>query len=109
MKFCCLKNKRLLPWQKPLGVGLGQILTHQLLQQLVPVHLADHGTGVVVVGDIGGILGQDIADDLIDGIIALLLQRLIHCGQDRLDLQIALIAQTELAGILHLSHLEHLL
>ena len=82
MKFCCLKNKRLLPWQKPLGVGLGQILTHQLLQQLVPVQLANQAAGVVVVGDIGGILGQKIADDLIDGIIALFLQRVEYRAEN---------------------------
>ena len=33
--------------------------------------------GVVVVGDIGGILGEDIAHNLIDGVIALFLQCLI--------------------------------
>ena len=33
-----------------------QVTLHQHLQQLVPVDLADQGPGVVVVGDIGGVL-----------------------------------------------------
>ena len=69
-------KKRLLPWQKPLAVLLSQVLADQLLQQFVPVKLTDHAAGVVVVGDIGGILGQKIAHNLIDGIIALFLQRI---------------------------------
>ena len=55
-------------------------------------------------GDIGRILRQNVAYNLVDGIIALLLQRLLDCGQDRLDLQVPLIAQTELTGKIHLSH-----
>ena len=59
--------------QKPLGFGsflLEQVLANQHLHQLVPVDLADHAPGVVVICDIGGIFGQQVADDLIDGIIA---------------------------------------
>ena len=44
-----------------------QIVLDQSLQQLVPVNLADEGAGVVVVGDIGGVLGQDVTHDLVDG------------------------------------------
>ena len=52
---------------------MGQIILHQRLQQLVPVHPADQSPGIVVVGNVGGVLRQDVPDDLIDGIIALLL------------------------------------
>ena len=47
-----------------------QIILHQSLQQLVPIHLADEGAGGVVVGDVGGVLGQDVAHDLVDGVVA---------------------------------------
>ena len=70
------EGKRLLP----------QISADQHLQQLVPIHLADQGPCAVVVGDIGGVLRQDVAHDLVDGIIALILQRGINGGQNMTDL-----------------------
>ena len=73
MKLFYLQNKRLLPWQKPLGVGLGEILPNQFLQQFVPIQLTDHAAGVVVVRDIGGIFRQQIADDLVNRIVTLFL------------------------------------
>lgn len=41
----------------------------QLLKQLVTVELADQAAGIVVVGNVGRILGQEITDYLIDGVI----------------------------------------
>ena len=73
MKLFYLQNKRLLPWQKPLGVGLGKVLPHQFLQQFVPVQFADHTAGIVVVGDIGGVFRQQVANDLINRIVTLFL------------------------------------
>ena len=61
--------------QKPLGFGsflLEQVFPNQHLHQLVPVNLADHTPGTVVIGDIGGIFRQQLADDLVNGILALL-------------------------------------
>ena len=55
-----------------------QITLHQLLQQLIAVDAAYQRAGVVVVGDVGGVLGQDIAHDLVDGVVALDLQRIVH-------------------------------
>ena len=85
-----------------------QIVLDQSLQQLVPVHLADEGAGVVVVGDVGGILGQNIAHDLVDGVIALFLKGLIYLGEDGLDLQITLIGQLKSSSEIHF-HNRHLL
>ena len=62
-----------------------KIAAHEHLQQLITVELADQGARGVVIGDIGGILGKDIADDLIDGIVALVLQRGINGRQDMTD------------------------
>ncbi len=69
------KIKRLLRGQKPLGFCLGlllveKVLANQHLHQLVTVDLADHSPGVVVVGDVGGILSQQVANDLVDGVVA---------------------------------------
>ena len=57
-----------------LTVRSSQIAPDQLLQKLVPIQLADHAAGVVIVGDIGRVLGQQVAHDLVDGVIALFLQ-----------------------------------
>ena len=59
-----------------------QILAHQRLHQLVPVDLADLGTGIVVIGDIGGVFGQKIAYDLIDGVVTLLAQGIEHTPEN---------------------------
>ena len=37
------------------------------------IHLADHGTGIFIGRDVGGVFGQDIAHQLIDRIIAFFL------------------------------------
>ena len=63
-----------------IGLLVQQIILHQRLQQLVPVHLADEGAGVVVVGDIGGILGQDVTHDLVDGVVTLFLSHDMVCA-----------------------------
>jgi len=39
-----------------------------------------------MIGDVGGVLREDIADDLIDGVVALFLQCLVHGQQDLMDL-----------------------
>ena len=47
------------------------------MQQLVTVYFSYLGSCVVVVGDICGVLGENIAHYLIYGIISLFLQRVI--------------------------------
>ena len=78
-----VQNKGPLPGQRPLAGVPKSILGEQLLpdehlHQLVPVDLADHASGAVVVGNIGGILSQQVSDDLIDGVVAFFCQGLIH-------------------------------
>ena len=85
-----------------------EILFYQFLQQLVPIQLADQGAGVVVVGDIGGVLREDVSHDLIDGIIALFLQRAVYATQDLLDLRVLFVLNAEFPGVIHL-HAAHLL
>ena len=78
--------------------SLVQVLAHQNLQQLVPVDLANQGAGAQMVGDIGGVFGEDVAHDLVDGIIALFLQCLIDSGQNVADLSILIHGDLKFTG-----------
>ena len=51
-----------------------QITAHQLLEQFIPIQLADHTACIVIIGDISGVLCEQVADDLIDGVIAFFIQ-----------------------------------
>ena len=68
------------------------------MQQLVAIQLADQRAGVVMVRDIGGVLRQDVAHDLVDGIIALILQRGINGGQNMTDLSVLFLRNIKLSG-----------
>src|SRR5699024_11314751 len=67
------------------------VLLDQLLQQLVPIQLADQGAGVVVVGDIGRVLREDVPHDLIDGVVSFLLKGAVYGGQHLFDLRVLFI------------------
>ena len=82
------EGKRLLP----------QISADQHLQQLVPVDLADQGPGIVVIGDVGGVLGENITHDLVDGVIALFLQCPIDGRENLMDLCVLLRGNIEFPG-----------
>ena len=84
-----------------------QIALQQRLQQLVPVQLANEGPGVVVVGDVGGVLAEDVAHQLVDGIVALLLQGGVDGTEDGVDLVVLVHIDAELAGIIDIIHWEH--
>ena len=66
-------------------------MAYQFLQQLVPVNAADQAAGVVVVCDIGGVLGEDVAHDLVDGVVTLFPESVIHRGEDALHLFVRVI------------------
>ena len=63
-----------------------KVAQYQLLQQLVSVNAADQGAGIVVVGDVGGVFGNDVAHQLVDGVVALYQQRVIYRGKNFFDL-----------------------
>ena len=69
-------EKRLLHGKSPItfSVPVFQVTSYQLLEQLITIDLTDHAAGTVVIGDVGRIFGQKIANDLIDGIIAFFIQ-----------------------------------
>ena len=48
-----------------------EVVPDQLLEQLITVELADQAAGIVVIGDIGGVLRKQIADDLVDRVVTL--------------------------------------
>lgn len=88
-----------------------QIAYHKLTQKLVPVETADKTAGIVVVCYIGGVLRENIADYLVDGVIALYNKRVIDGGQDFLGFRL-IIDNIEFACcILHLNSppLNHIL
>lgn len=66
--------------------SLVQVAGQQLLQQLVAVKAADEAAGVVVVGDVRRILGEDVADELVDRVIAFDNKGMIHGSEDLLHL-----------------------
>jgi hypothetical protein len=55
-----------------------QIATDQFLQKLIPIQLTNHAACIVVIGDVGGILGEQITNDLVDGVVALFTQGVEH-------------------------------
>ncbi len=57
---------------------LTQIACEQLMHKLITVNTADKTACVIVVCDVSRILGKNIADKLIYGIIALNLKRVIY-------------------------------
>ena len=61
-----------------------QIAAHERLQQLVAVEAADEAAGVVVVGDIRRILGENVADELVDGVVPFDNKGMIHGSEDLL-------------------------
>ena len=76
----------------------------QHLQQLVPVDVPDQAAGVVVGGDIGGILREDVAHSLVDGVIALLAQGVVNGGQCLADLLLPVLGDGEGNGWFMRSH-----
>ena len=61
---------------------LAEIIRQQLPQKRIPVHTADKAAGVIVIGDVSGVLGKNISHQLINGIVSLYLQRIINGGHD---------------------------
>ena len=60
------------------------------MQQLVPVDLPDQAARVVMVCDIRRVLGEDVAHDLADRLIALAFERVIDLGEDLFHLLVFL-------------------
>ena len=55
-----------------------KVILDQLLHKFIPVDTADERSGVVVIGNISGVLRENVADDLIYGVISLHHEGVIH-------------------------------
>jgi hypothetical protein len=102
MKFVGVCKTRGFCRGKSLLAGLlifEQIATHQLLQKLIAVELADHTAGIVIVRNIGGIFREDISYDLVDGIVALFIQCVEHSPQNTVHIVFFVTGNCELDGI----------
>ena len=75
-----------------------QIATDQLLEKLVPVQLADEISGIVIVGDIGGVFGQKIADNLIDGVISFFVESIEYTAEGSAHILLVLTGNGEFNG-----------
>ena len=69
---------------KPLSISIEKVMPNQLLKKLVTVELADEAASIIMIGDIGGILREDVAYDLIDGVVAFLCQAMINLSENLL-------------------------
>ena len=63
-----------------------------------PVNAANQRTGVLVSSDISRVLRKNIADQLVDGVIALLLQCTVNKLHNLLDLLVFIVADREYRG-----------
>ena len=55
-----------------------KVILEQFLHKLVPVDTADERSGIVVIGDVSRILRENVADDLIYGVVSLHHEGVIH-------------------------------
>ena len=78
--------------------AVADIITHKGLQQIVAVNAANQRTGVLVSSDISRVLRKNIADQLVDGVIALLLQCTVNKLHNLLDLLVFIVADREYRG-----------
>ena len=78
--------------------AVADIITHKGLQQIVAVNAANQRTGVLVSSDISRVLRKNIADQLVDGVIALLLQCNVNKMHNLLDLLVFIVADREYRG-----------
>ena len=72
-----------------------KVAFNNIPQQILSTNPGDKFTGIVMIGDVGGILRQNVAHDLVDGVIALFFQRAVNLLHGLLDLHIFLIAERE--------------
>ena len=69
------------------------------LQKLVPVQFADHAAGIVVIGDIGRVLCQQVTDDLVDRVVTFFVQGVGHTPEDTVHILFVITGNRELDGV----------
>ena len=78
-----------------------QVAPNQSLHQLVPLQLADHAASIVVIGDIGGIFGEQLANDLVVGVVPLFIQSIEHTAQYPTHIVFIVAGYSEFNGTVH--------
>lgn len=68
--------------------SLIQIRLYQCLEQLIPVNVTNQRSGIIIRGYVGGVLGEDIAYNLIHRIISLFRECIIYKHQRFLHLDL---------------------
>lgn len=95
----------------PLGRGGAQtgvhVGPHQLLQKEQPVNLADHLTSVAMACDVRWVPGEQIAHDLVDGIVPPLLESPVDVPKNVLNPLTGQLADLKDAGTVPLFHGNH--
>ena len=76
-----------------------QIALDELLEELVPVQLTNHGAGVVVICNIGGIFGQKVPYDLIDGVVTLFAEGVENRTENPMHVFAVITGDGELNGV----------
>ena len=81
-----------------------QVTVYQCLEQFVPVNLTNHAAGIIVIGDIGGILCQQVANDLVNGVITLFVQSVEHITENSAHIVFIIAGHSKLDGISGIVH-----
>jgi hypothetical protein len=77
-----------------------QIALHQLLEQFIPVQFADHAPGTVVIGDVCGILGEKVTDDLVNGVVTLFAQSVEYITKNSAHIFFVIAGNSKLNGVI---------
>ena len=97
----CVKKGGFRSAEAPFASGsVKQVMPDQLLQEFVAVELADEAASVIVIGDISRIFGENVTDDLIDGIIALFSEGTVDLGEDLLHFLVCIYGYGKFDGIM---------
>jgi hypothetical protein len=81
-------------------------MPYKFLQQFITIQSADQASGVVVIGDIGGILGKQVTDDLVNGIVTFFAEGTVNGSEDFFHFLCIFIWNKELNGVvIHTAYL----
>lgn len=83
----------IVPWNYPIFLSMGPLVG------ALAADLADHAPGIVVVGDVGGVLGEKVAHDLVDGVVALLAQSVVNGAKDSTHILLFIAGDGKLDGV----------
>ncbi len=82
-----------------MGILYSEVCLNELAHKLIAVDAADEGSCALMVGDICGVLGENIANQLVYGVIALFSESLINCGNDCVHLMILIVVKGEFLSL----------